>query len=58
MPEFFIMEKPLMAQIITELKSLDLNRYEDYSRLVGIVCLLERNMKSEPIQEEGGEESG
>ena len=58
MPEFFIMEKPLMGQIITELKSIDLSRYEDYARLVGVICLLERNMKSEPTQEEGGEESG
>ena len=35
-----VIDKALLAQIIQELKCLELHRYEDYGRLVGCVTLL------------------
>ena len=51
MNDMFVMEKNLMAQIINGLKSLNLNNYEDYCKIVGIVTLLEQSMVAKPPQE-------
>ena len=48
MKDMFIMKKSLMAQIIGGLKSLNLNTYEDYCKIVGIVTLLEQTMVAPP----------
>lgn len=45
MNEEFTMNKAVMAQIINEIKSLQLHRYDDYVRVVGIVSFLESGMK-------------
>lgn len=37
----FVMDKMTMMHIINEIKSLELHRYEDYVRIVGIVAFLE-----------------
>lgn len=46
MNEMMVIERALMADIIGEIKSLQLHRYEDYARIVGIVVLLENAMKN------------
>lgn len=48
MNDMFVMKKNLMAQIINGLKSLNLNNYEDYCKIVGIVTLLEQSMVAKP----------
>lgn len=37
----FVMDKMTMMHIINEIKSLELHRYEDYVRIVGVVAFLE-----------------
>ena len=45
MKDNFVIAKPMMEQIINELKQIDLCRYDDYVRIVGIVSMLEANLK-------------
>lgn len=52
MKDLFVMEKHLMAQAINGLKSLDLNNYNDYCKLVGIVTLFEQAMVAKPAEQE------
>ena len=52
MKDIFVMQKSLMAQIINGLKSLNLNNYDDYCKIVGIVTLLEQSMVAPPPEEE------
>lgn len=56
MKEKFVAEKTLMAQIINGLKSLNLNNYEDYCKIVGIVTLLEQLMVAKPQEETNPED--
>ena len=56
MNEFFVMPKALMAQIVDELKQLELHKFEDYGRLVGVVCLLEKNLNAKPVPAQNNEE--
>lgn len=56
MKEKFVMDKTLMAQIINGLKSLRLNNYDDYCKIVGIVTLLEQQMVAPPIEETNPED--
>ena len=37
----FVMDRMTMMQLINEIKSLELHRYEDYVRIVGVVAFLE-----------------
>ena len=37
----FVMDKMTMMNIINEIKSLELHRYEDYVRIVGVGAFLE-----------------
>ena len=45
MTENFVMAKQMMEQIVNELKQIDLCRYEDYVRMVGIVSMLEAPLR-------------
>lgn len=54
--DMFVMEKPLMANIINGLKSLRLSCYDDYCKIVGIVTLLEQSMVAKPPEESNPEE--
>ena len=56
MKEQFVADKNLMAQIINGLKSLKLNSYEDYCKIVGIVTLLEQLMVAKPQEETNPED--
>jgi len=56
MKETFVADKNLMAQIINGLKSLNLNNYEDYCKIVGIVTLLEQLMVAKPQEETNPED--
>ena len=56
MKEKFVAEKTLMVQIIKGLKSLNLNNYEDYCKIVGIVTLLEQMMVAKPPEETNPED--
>ena len=56
MKEKFVAEKTLMAQIINGLKSLNLNSYDDYCKIVGIVTLLEQLMVAKPPEETNPED--
>jgi len=56
MNEKFVADKSLMAQIINGLKSLNLNNYEDYCKIVGIVTLLEQMMVAKPPEESNPED--
>lgn len=56
MNEKFVADKSLMAQIINGLKSLNLNNYEDYCKIVGIVTLLEQMMIAKPPEESNPED--
>lgn len=56
MKEKFVAEKSLMAQIINGLKSLNLNSYDDYCKIVGIVTLLEQLMVAKPPEETNPED--
>lgn len=56
MNDMFVMKKSLMAQIIGGLKSLNLNNYNDYCKIVGIVTLLEQSMVEKPPEESNSEE--
>lgn len=56
MKEKFVAEKTLMVQIINGLKSLNLNNYEDYCKIVGIVTLLEQMMVAKPPEESNPED--
>ena len=56
MKEQFAADKNLMAQIINGLKSLNLNNYEDYCKIVGIVTLLEQLMIAKPQEETNPED--
>lgn len=56
MKEKFVAEKTLMVQIINGLKSLNLNNYEDYCKIVGIVTLLEQMMIAKPPEESNPED--
>ncbi len=56
MKEKFVAEKSLMAQIINGLKSLNLNNYDDYCKIVGIVTLLEQLMVAKPPEETNPED--
>lgn len=37
----FVMDRMTMMHLINEIKSLELHRYEDYVRIVGVVAFLE-----------------
>ena len=54
--DMFVMEKPLMANIINGLKSLHLSNYDDYCKIVGIVTLLEQSMVAKPPEKSNPEE--
>lgn len=41
----FVMDRMTMMQLINEIKSMELHRYEDYVRIVGVVAFLESAMK-------------
>ena len=56
MKEKFVADKNLMVQIINGLKSLNLNNYEDYCKIVGIVTLLEQLMVAKPQEETNPED--
>jgi len=56
MKEKFVAEKTLMNQIINGLKSLNLNNYDDYCKIVGIVTLLEQLMIAKPPEETNPED--
>lgn len=56
MKEKFVADKNLMVQIINGLKSLNLNNYEDYCKIVGIVTLLEQQMVAPPPEETNPED--
>lgn len=56
MKDKFVVDKNLMAQIINGLKSLNLNNYDDYCKIVGIVTLLEQHMVAPPIEETNPED--
>ena len=56
MKEKFVADKSLMTQIINGLKSLNLNNYEDYCKIVGIVTLLEQMMVAKPPEESNPED--
>lgn len=56
MKEKFVAEKTLMNQIINGLKSLNLNNYDDYCKIVGIVTLLEQLMVAKPPEETNPED--
>jgi len=40
-----VMDRFTLMQLINEIKSLELHRYEDYVRVVGVVAFLESAMK-------------
>ena len=46
----------MMTQVINGLKTLKLNNYEDYCKIVGIVSLLEQAMQQKPTDESQPEE--
>ncbi len=56
MKDMFVMEKPLMAHIIGEIKELKLSRYEDYVRIVGIVSILEKTLMAKAPENNEPEE--
>lgn len=56
MNNMFVMEKPLMAHIIGEIKELKLSRYEDYVRIVGIVSILEKTLTARAPENPAPEE--
>lgn len=50
----FVINEQMTRQIVNELKKIDLCRYEDYVRMVGIVSMLEATLtKSQetPLEE-------
>lgn len=42
----FRIDRFTMMQILNEIKSLELHRYEDYVRIVGVVAILESAMQN------------
>lgn len=45
MEDNVVINRQMVMQIINELKQIDLCRYEDYVRIVGIVSMLEATIK-------------
>lgn len=56
MNNLFVIDKFMMSQVINGLKTLKLNNYDDYCKIVGIVSLLEQAMQQKPTDESQPEE--